>query len=117
MIALSDGVTTVNPITVTAYEAVTDSRNIMHWIIGRPDPDYSLAGDGPRRGSLAALFPDADSAEAGRAMLSQRSTFTLTDSGNPVVDMTFIREGSMRARQGPTRGSWLLDIGFQEVAT
>ncbi len=116
MSAISDGTTTVHPRTVTVYEAVTDSRNIVHWIIGRQDPDYSLAGDGPRRGSIAALFEDAAAADAARAMLSERNVYTFTEPANPFVDMTFIREGAMRARRGPTAGSWVLDIGFQEVS-
>lgn len=117
MITISDGVDDFTPLLVTSYEAVSDSRNITHKIIGRPDPDYSLGGESTRMGTLNIMLASAADLDIAEALLSQPAVFTLADTITPSVDMTFIREGTMRRRRGRTRGSWMLEVGFAEVAT
>lgn len=117
MITISDGVNDFSPLLVTTYEAASDSRNITHTIIGRADPDYSLGGESTRAGMLNMMFSSVAALDTAEALLSQPAVFTLVDTITPSVDMSFVREGTMRRRRGLTQGSWLLDVGFAEVAT
>lgn len=117
MIIISNGTDSFSPVTLTGYESASESRNIAHTIIGRPDPDYSLGGESTRTGTLPALFDSAADMETAAAIMAAPGVFTLTDSANPTVDMTFIRDGTMRRRRGRWAGSWILEIGYREVAT
>jgi len=117
MITISDGTDTFSPILVTGYESASETRNIAHTIIGRPDPDYYLGGESSRTGTLSFMLPSSAALDVAAAILAGASVFTLVDSVVPEVDMTFVRDGSMRRRRGRTRGSWMLEVGFREVVS
>lgn len=117
MITISDGTTEFSPLLLTSYEAASDSNNITHKIIGRANPDYSLGGESTRTGTLPMMFATAEAMAIAEAILTAPAVFTLVDSERPEVDMTFIREGTLRRRRGRTRGSWMLEVGFREVAS
>lgn len=117
MITISNGTDSFSPVTLTGYESASESRNIAHTIIGRPDPDYSLGGESTRMGTLPLMFTSVAAMEIAEAILSGTSVLTLVDDATPSVSMTFIRDGSMRRRRGRWAGSWVLEVGFREVAT
>lgn len=116
MITISNGDDAFSPTIVTTYEAASESRNIAHTIIGRPDPDYSLGGESTRMGTLHLMFSTVAAMNEAEGILSDPNVFTLTDDTTPSVSMVFIRDGAMRRRRGRTRNSWLLEVGFREVA-
>ena len=116
MITISNGISEFSPLLLTAYEAASDSNNIAHDIIGRADPDFSLGGESTREGTLPMMFASAEDMAVAEAILAAPAVFTLSDTERPEVDMTFIRFGTMRRRRGRTRGSWMLEVGFREVA-
>jgi len=117
MTTISDGTTTITPELVVGYEATRDARTVVHQVIGRADPDVSLAADGLRTGSLELLFLTEAAASAGLALHTHPARFTLTEAGMTIPTMTYVRYGALRIRLDPqTQELWLLSVGFREVA-
>jgi len=113
---IARGLTTITPTLVNGYSASRSSRNIEHDIIGRPDPDVSLAADSTRAGSLELIFASELAASTAQTALGTPGVWTLSDTDRASIAMKFVRQGDMTiALDDETREVWVLTVGFREV--
>lgn len=104
------------PKMVVGYTALTRSANIIHTIIGRPDPDVSLTDDQLRTGSLTLLFTTPAAAWEAHEMHRHSGVLRIFDQDIPAINMAYVRDGEMQIQLDPvSRTLWTLTIGFQEV--
>lgn len=116
MSTISDGVDTVTPILIDGYEATRESRNVVHVIIGTPEPAVTLRPAGPRRGTLTALFATRADALAAEAILAADDVLTFADPDVPSLSMTFVVDGDVTVGlDDETRALWTVAFSFLEV--
>lgn len=123
MTTITKGTISFSPSIVRGYAASTESRNIVHTILGRAEPDISLQPDTLRRGELELGFVDLVNPAAAEAAaffaMKQHQTpgvFVLYDFDRPAVRMRYVREGRMSIElDDESRHAWILTVGFQEV--
>ena len=72
---ISDGSTVITPQLILGWEAAQDSRNVIHSIIGKAEPDVTLKPATLRTGTLQLLFLTAAEASTARVMLIQALPF------------------------------------------
>lgn len=113
---VSDGVTSIEPITVLGYSHTRTSRNILHDVIQRVDKDVAYGPTSLRSGTLSMLVATLAEALALDTMHGQLQSFTLEDSDLPALDMTYVVDGALTVELDPdTRDRWLFTVDFQEV--
>ncbi|MDN4598843.1 hypothetical protein [Leifsonia virtsii] len=116
MATISDGTTTITPALILVNDGQQASRNITHDILGRPDPDVSLAPAGLRTGTIDMLFTDAPSADAARRLLARPAVFTYSGEV-PELSMRFvIGDGSIGTNLDRESYVWTVSIPYREVA-
>jgi hypothetical protein len=118
MSTISNGSATITPTLILGYESDAESNNVVHKIIGRADPDVSLAPDSPRSGTLELFFESYADAWEARGLHAAPAVWTLTDPDVPAVNMSYVRDGSMTISLDPdSRELWTLSVGYQEVSS
>lgn len=116
MSTISNGTSTVTPVTVTGYAATRASRNVLHAIIGTPDPAVTLRPAGLRTGTLEALFDTRADAQSAVTILASDAALTFVDTDHPSISMTFVLDGDVTmALDDDTRALWLVSFDYQEV--
>lgn len=116
----SDGITTVTPIQVNGYQTARASRNVVHSIIGRADPDVSIQPAGLRRGTLELLFGNVVDAAACSDLHAESAIFTYTDTDVPLVSMRYVLQdgADLTTELDSDAGiSWVVKVPYQEVAS
>lgn len=107
---------TTTPVLIDGWAPSVESANVVHQMIEPGTIAVTLGGDLPRTGSLALVYDNDADAEAARLLLGRPCAFTLVEGDRPVVDMSFVRAGSMSpAMHDQVRSVWTFDVGFQEV--
>lgn len=117
MTTITDGTTTIAPALVLGYDTAQPTRNVFHDILGRPDPDVSLAPAALRSGTLSLLFLTAGEAQAARAVVTDAVVLTLTDVDVPETDMRFVVSGDIATTLDTETYLWTIDVPYREVAT
>ena len=79
MTTISSGTLTFTPELVTAWETSQTSRNVLHTIIGKADPDVTLKPSSTRSGTLEMLFLSASSANTARGILANGTISTVLE--------------------------------------
>jgi hypothetical protein len=116
MATITDGTTVITPELVLGYETTQASRNIVHEVLGRPDPDVTLAPAGTRSGTLSLFFLTEADAEAARVLHTAASTFTLTDADRPAMGMVYVTAGAITVTlDDQTRERWTVAVEYREV--
>lgn len=110
-ITITDGTNTIDVMEVTGYEATSQTKNVYH-----TPGAVSLAGEGPRAGTLPLVFPTLTDAAAAWEVLAAPEVFTFTYHDLTALTMTFVRDGEMTLRIDPQqRARWRIDLGYREV--
>jgi|SRR6478735_2063072 len=107
-----------NPTLVLGYAATRDVPTVLHRIIGRGDPDVTLAPVGLREGSMDLLYavdPEYQANEAVR-ILSLGYVYDLFDDVTPSMNMSFVVAGRLGIRADQDTGAWIVSVPFAEVA-
>lgn len=108
--------TTIEPLMLLEYEAEVVSNNVIHTIIGKGEPDVSLADDTTRQGTLHLFFETKEDAWAAFAALRDTSVWTLSDTDHDEIGMDFTRRDNMKIRLDSTsRRRWILEMDYQEI--
>lgn len=116
MTTISSGTLTFTPELVTAWEVSQESRNVIHPIIGRTDPDVTLKPASSRTGTLEMLFTTASAAESARGILANSAVFTVSDSETWLNGFDFVMSGNIStALEDETRNLWIITAEFTEV--
>lgn len=116
---ITRGVDTIEPTIIEGYRSERESRNIVHPILGRAEPDVTLRPSSLRGGSLTLGFESAtseDDSKAAEDILGDSGVFALTSSDRSTVDMSFVVVGTpARELEDETRDAWLVVFEYQEV--
>ena len=116
MATISAGTLTFSPELVTAWETSQESRNVIHVIIGRADPDVTLKPASSRTGTLEMLFLTASAANTARGILGAGAVFTISDSETWLDGFNFVMSGTISAAlEDTTRNLWTVNADFTEV--
>ena len=116
MTTITHDATTITPLTVDGYDTVRASRNIIHAIIGRPDPDVTLQPANLRTGTLRLVFATATAAFAAANLHALAGRFVLADTDIPQANMTYVLAGSIESiLDDETRTAWIVTVDYQEV--
>lgn len=116
MATISSGILSFNPVLITAWQVNQDSRNVIHTIIGRNDPDVTLKPATTRSGTLQLLFSSATGANTARGILANGTVFTISDSETWLDGLDFVMSGTIStALEDETRKMWTIQADFTEV--
>lgn len=107
------------PLLAPVRTASSRSRNRVHWIINRSDPDVSFATAGLRTGELEMFFgTDEAAASVAEQMFRVGTTFRLVYPERPEWEMTFTldQDGEIvRELDRSTANHWTLRVQYQEI--
>ena len=116
MTTITSGTLSFSPELITAWATSQDSRNVIHTIIGRTDPDVTIKPAASRSGTLELLFLSASSAETARGILANGAIFTISDDETWINGLKFVMSGTIGAvLEDSTRNLWTLSADFTEV--
>lgn len=114
-ITAADNGDTITPVQLRLFEADSETRNIKKDLLNG-DFAITLIGDGLPSGQLGLTFDTDSEAAAARAILRRPTTFSLVSASRPALNMTFVRNGSLRRTiHDELHNLWLFDVGFQEI--
>jgi hypothetical protein len=107
---------TVAPSLVTQWAATSNTRHIVHDVLGSIWPDVTAQPAGPRTGTMSALFDSEEEAFELFNMLRSTSVITFSDSDTYTTAMTFLANGAINfAPDGQDRTRWTVDFTYLEV--
>lgn len=116
MATITSGTLSFSPELITAWENSQESRNVIHVIIGRIDPDVTLHPAASRTGTLEMVFTDATSADTARGILTTGASFVISDSETWLDGFTFVMSGSISAAlEDETRKLWTITADYTEI--
>lgn len=116
MATITSGSLSFSPVLITAWEVSQTSRNVIHTIIGRNDPDVTLKPATTRSGTLQLLFSTATAANTARSILANGTVFTISDSETWLNGLDFVMSGTIStALEDSTRNMWTIQADFTEV--
>jgi len=116
MTTISSGTLTFTPELVTSWGTSQQSRNVLHEIIGKTDPDVTLKPSSTRSGTLEMLFTSATLANTARGILANGTIFTISDSETWLNGLDFVMSGTISsALEDETRHLWTITADFTEV--
>lgn len=116
MAKITSGTLFFSPQEITAWETEQQSRNVVHTIIGRTDPDVTIKPASSRSGTLELLFLTAADANTARGILTNGASFTISESTAWLNGLTFVMSGSITAvLEDTTRNLWTISADFTEI--
>ena len=105
----------ITPLAVSEYAVEQEARNVVHQVLGRPDPDITLRPAGLRAGVLTLTFRTAAAADDARRQHATGTVFTIASTAVAVVNMSYVLTEKLTTMQGAA-GEWTVTVGFQEVS-
>jgi hypothetical protein len=116
MTTISDGTTTLTPLSVLGWSSSRESRSRVHRPIGRPDPDVTLRPAALRTGTLRVLCADEAAAVAMEELHAAGRVLTLADPDVSAVGMAYMVSGALSSDLDPmTLSRWVVSADFTEV--
>ena len=113
---ITRGVDSVSPALVLGYKSARTAKNLIHPIIGRPDPDVTLAAAGLRTGTLELFCLDLAQALAVEALHAGEGVCQLEDTDLPALNMFYVASGEIGLElDEETRLRWVVSVEYQEV--
>lgn len=116
MTTITDGTTTVTPLTVDGYGSTRNTQNLIHPILGSGTADVTLQPALARSGTLTLIAATLADAHALETIHSGTAVLTLADTEYPALDMNYVAFGSIDLElDDETRNAWTVTVGYQEV--
>lgn len=113
---ITTGTTVITPEIITGWDTSQTSRNVIHEIIGRQDPDVTLQPAATRTGTLEMVFTSASAAETARNAFVNGTTFLIESDLTWLDGLTVVMNGTITATlEDVTRQLWTISADFQEV--
>lgn len=115
--SISSGPSTITPDLVLGLSDTHESRNVIHRIIGRPDPDVTLQPAELRTGTLKLFFMTESDADAAVALHRQAGVFVLSIPERPSFDgFSYVLDGRIqRELDDVTLRRWTVEVQYREV--
>lgn len=109
--------TSLTPRLVLGYKSEREARNLIHTVIGRPDPEVTMKAAGLRTGTLEFLMLTLTDALAMESLHTGLGVLTLTDDDRPGLNMSYVASGKIEVElDDETRSLWVVRVDFHEVA-
>lgn len=105
----------LSPLLVTGYSARRPSRNVVHTVLGRPDPDVTLRAAGLRTGTLELLCANVADATEMADLHATVGVKAFEGSAPDPVSMDYVVAGEIEMEPSIETGRWIVRVGFQEV--
>jgi hypothetical protein len=113
---ITTGSTVITPEIITAWNTAQETRNVIHDIIGRQDPDVTLQPASTRNGTLEMVFTNSSDAETARNAFVNGTTFLIESDLTWLDGLTVVMNGSISAAlEDTTRNLWTISADFVEV--
>lgn len=113
----TQGSDTYTPDAVEVFMTERESRNIVHNVIGRANPDITLRPAGLRTGTLSVVFRDELDALAFDDAHAVGAVFTYDSGSRPTLSMTYVPVGRLTRELDPSSlAFWRVTFDFQEVS-
>lgn len=114
---ITSGSETITPVLVTGYGSSRESANIIHTVLGSPNPDVTIRPAALRSGTLSLLFDDEAESLAAELLHTTGQTFAVVSTERASVEMTYVvgRGTIDRELDDATRDAWIVRVPFQEV--
>lgn len=80
---------------VLGYQSTRAIDTVVHTIIGRSAPDFTLKPVGPRTGTFRLYAADESVAASLVTLLSMQGSFILADTATTIADTTFTPTGNL----------------------
>ena len=114
---IATGIHTTTPNLVKTWSSAQESRNVIHHIIGRSDPDITLKPAGLRTGTLELFYLTKTAAETARDVFAREGVFVIDSDDETWLDgFRFVVSGSITAAlESADLTSWHISVDFQEV--
>lgn len=104
------------PLLVTQWSATSNTRHLVHEILGNPIPDITLQPAGPRTGTMSALFDSEDGAALLYGALRGTDVLTFSDDDTATTVMDFIANGTVNTTTDSQNQSfWTVTWDYLEV--
>lgn len=115
--SITSGIHSTTPLFVKSWETSQATRNVIHNIVGKSEPDITLKPAGLRTGTFELFYASQEDAENARAVLSLPTVFLVSsDDETWLNDFKFVSVDSISAALDETDlTSWHFSVGFQEV--
>lgn len=114
---ISDGTTSVVPVSVLTPGHTRTARTITHDVLGeRADPDVTLRPATTRRGVLELFFDDETDALTADTLHSTSVVLTLTDTVNATKNMSYVATGGeVETRREVPYARWIVTVPYRQV--
>lgn len=109
---------TLSPVTVEEvidYSADQESRNLVHPIIGRTDPDVTLRPAAMRRGTLEIWCSTEEQADSVAYLHTRQGTLYYEDTGHSYAGMWYVVDGRVSRLFDFETATWRVRVDYQEV--
>lgn len=108
---------TVTALTVLGWDTTRPARTVVHAVIGKPEPDFTLRASGPRTGTVRYLFAELADAEACESLHGDApAPVTLTDPATPGSPMVYLVTGAVHLTADDEAGTrWSVSVDFTEI--
>lgn len=115
-VTITRGASSVSPRLVLGYQSERTAGNLIHPIIGRADPDVTLAAAGLRTGTLELLCLTLADALAVEDLHAGEGVCELEDTDAPGLGMYYVAAGKIELElDDETRAVWIVRVEYQEV--
>ncbi len=115
---ITTGANIISPDLILSWSSEQESRNIVHTIIGRSNPDVTLKPANLRTGTLELFFTTPEDAFECAALHAESATFLITSDETWIDGMLYVVDGSIgQVLEDTTRRYWQVNISFQELTT
>ncbi|MDP4333551.1 carbohydrate binding domain-containing protein [Curtobacterium sp. A7_M15] len=106
----------IQPVLVTQWAASSQSRHIVHDVLGTPWPAITLQPAGPRTGTMSALFTSELDAADFFTMLRGTAVLTFSDTDTLTTAMQFVATDAIQmAPDSQDSRRWVVTFGYMEV--
>lgn len=119
MNTITDGTTTVEPLTIDGWDQSRASRNLAHPYIDGGQ-DYTIVTPSDRRGTLTLVFTAEEDALTCEAMHIAAPFLDLASDERTIANMRYVLSdgGQLGVQLDPeTRDVWLVTVDFSEVTS
>jgi hypothetical protein len=114
---ITTGVNIISPDLILSWESSQESRNIVHTIIGRSNPDVTLKPANLRTGTLELFFTTPEDAFECAALHADAATFLITSDQSWIDGMIYVVTDSIgQILEDTTREYWQVNVPYQEIA-
>lgn len=105
----------IEPSATDGYDSARESGNLVHPILGKPEPDVTIRPAKMRTGTLTYWFDDEAESRAAEQAHSTGDIFTLIYGHRPTIEMSYVPSGVI-ARRLDKSSAWIVTVDFTEVA-